>query len=79
MDKMKVTADECIAFEDSINGIKSSHAANLKTVITYNGYTKNDDFTGADLISDSYGDVDCVSFEMQKPFFELDDLLLQAG
>jgi len=79
MDKMKVTADECIAFEDSINGIKSSTAAKLKTVITYNGYTKNDDFTHAAMVLDTFGDDKQPSNVMQthygKPYFELSDIL----
>ncbi len=78
MNKMHVNADECLAFEDSINGFKSSMAANLKTVITYNGYTKNDDFSGAALILDSYGDNDHPSVAMQKlhskNYFELSDI-----
>ncbi|MBL7003383.1 MAG: HAD family hydrolase [Gammaproteobacteria bacterium] len=79
MQEMKVKPEECIAFEDSINGIKSSLAANLKTVITYNGYTQDDDFSGATLILDTYGDDDFPSVEMQKlmskPYFELSDIL----
>ena len=79
MDKMNVTADECLAFEDSINGFKSSMAANLKTVITYNGYTKDDDFSNAAVILDTYGDEKQPSLEMQKQhgkdFFELSDIL----
>ena len=58
---MKLTADECIAFEDSANGIKSSTGANLKTIITVNGYTRNDDFGDACLVLDQMGEPD-------KPF-----------
>lgn len=47
MDKMNITADRCIAFEDSHNGIKSSGDAGLRTIITTNGYTHDDDFDGA--------------------------------
>lgn len=79
MDKMNVTADECLAFEDSINGFKSSMAANLKTVITFNGYTKDDDFSNAALVLDTYGDEKQPSLAMQKihgkDFFELSDVL----
>lgn len=79
MDKMGVTAEECLAFEDSINGYKSSTAANLKTVITYNGYTENDDFSGAAIILDTYGDEQNPSKVMQnshsKDFFSLSDIL----
>jgi len=79
MEKMNVKAEECLAFEDSINGFKSSMAANLKTIITYNGYTQNDDFTHAAIILDTYGDAETPSIVMQKEhnkaFFELSDVL----
>ena len=56
MEKMNLTADECIAFEDSHNGVLSSLAANLKTIITINDYTKDHDFTGAAIVLDQYGE-----------------------
>ncbi len=55
---MDLTADQCIAFEDSANGIKSSHGANLKTIITINDYTKDHDFTGACIVLDQMGEPD---------------------
>ena len=54
--EMKLSPDECIAFEDSENGIKSSIGANLKTVITINDYTKDHDFTGASIVLDQMGE-----------------------
>lgn len=68
MQKMKVKPSACLAFEDSLNGVKSSIAANLDTIITYNGYTKDDDFNGAKLILDTYGDKQTPSSQMQKHF-----------
>ncbi|MFK5915747.1 MAG: HAD family hydrolase [Woeseiaceae bacterium] len=56
MEKMNLKADECIAFEDSRNGVLSSLAANLKTIITINDYTKDHDFTGATIVLDQYGE-----------------------
>lgn len=53
---MNINADECIAFEDSGNGIKSSVAANLNTIITINDYTKNDDFSAASIVLDQMGE-----------------------
>jgi len=52
---MGLSPDVCMAFEDSFNGLKSSLAANLKTLITVNGYTKDDDFTGAAIVLDQMG------------------------
>ena len=57
-DKMGLNADECIAFEDSRNGILSSLGANLKTIITINDYTKDHDFKGAAIVLDQYGEPD---------------------
>jgi len=56
LEKMKLRPEDCLAFEDSSNGIRSSSAANLKTVITINGYTKEDDFSSADLVLDMFGE-----------------------
>lgn len=59
--EMKLTADECIAFEDSANGIKSSAGANLNTIITINDYTKDHDFSDASIVLDQMG-------EPEQPF-----------
>lgn len=58
LDKMNLTAEECIAFEDSHNGILSSLGANLKTIITINDYTRDHDFNGAVIVLDQYGEPD---------------------
>ena len=55
---MKLSAEECIAFEDSINGIKSSLGANLNTIITINDYTKDHDFSNASIVLDQMGEAD---------------------
>ena len=56
LEKMNLTAADAIAFEDSSNGILSSIGADLKTIITVNEYTKEDDFSAADLLLDQMGD-----------------------
>ncbi|WP_029407576.1 HAD family hydrolase [Thiomicrorhabdus sp. Milos-T2] len=56
LEKMNLTPADAIAFEDSSNGIQSSIGANLKTIITINEYTKDDDFSAADLVLDQMGD-----------------------
>jgi len=56
LEHMSIDAANCIAFEDSRNGIISSHGANLKTIITTNAYTEKHDFTGACMVVDSMGD-----------------------
>ena len=54
--QMKLQPEQAIAFEDSLNGILSAKAAQVKTIITINEYTKNDDFSAAELVLDSMGD-----------------------
>lgn len=44
---MGMPAAQCVAFEDSANGLKAATAAGLPTVITPNSYTAHHDFTGA--------------------------------
>jgi len=56
LDKLNLPASDCLAFEDSENGIKSSLGANLKTIITINDYTSEHDFTGASLVLDNMGE-----------------------
>ena len=54
--EMNLNAEDCIAFEDSRNGILSSLDANLKTIITINEYTRDHDFSGASIVLDQMGE-----------------------
>lgn len=47
MKKMNLGPADCMAFEDSENGLKSSLGAGLKTLVTINDYTADHDFEGA--------------------------------
>ncbi len=58
LQQMQLTPDECLAFEDSANGIRSSLGAGLATVITVNDYTRDHDFTGAAIVLDHMGEPD---------------------
>jgi len=58
LQEMALSADECIAFEDSGNGIISSQGANLKTIITINNYTREHDFADACIVLDQMGEPD---------------------
>ena len=53
--KLNIPTDNCIALEDSHNGLLSATGANLRTVITVNSYTENENFTGADLVVNKIG------------------------
>lgn len=56
LEKLQLPADACLAFEDSAQGLKSSLGAGLKTIVTVNDYTRQQDFPGAALVVDSLGD-----------------------
>lgn len=58
MKEMGLTAEQCIAFEDSENGIKSTKGADLCTIITINDYTRDHDFSGASIVLDQMGEPD---------------------
>jgi HAD superfamily hydrolase (TIGR01509 family) len=48
--------DEVIVVEDSENGMRAALAADLRTVVTVSGFTRDEDFTGASLVVTSLGD-----------------------
>lgn len=58
MQQMGVQPGECLAFEDSDNGIRSSTSANLTTIVTVNDYTRDHDFSRAALVLDQFGEPD---------------------
>ncbi len=47
LDALKLDAAQCLAFEDSSNGLRAASAAGLATVITPTRYTEGHDFSGA--------------------------------
>lgn len=58
LQQMGLTSADCLAFEDSYNGVISSLKAGIQTVITVNGYTQHQDFSGADLVLNHLGEPD---------------------
>jgi len=58
MQKMGLGPADCIALEDSRNGILSAQGAGLKTIITVDGYTAGSDFSGAAIVLDQMGEPD---------------------
>lgn len=56
LQQMKLSPTECMAFEDSENGLLSSDAAQLPTVITINDYTAKHHFDDAVLVLDHLGE-----------------------
>lgn len=58
LDKMGLTANECLVFEDSFHGLQAAVGAGLKTIVTVNEYTKNHDFNAAYLVVNHLGELD---------------------
>lgn len=56
LEKMKLEPADCMAFEDSENGLISSVQTGLKTIVTVNAYTRNDKFDGALIVLDQLGE-----------------------
>lgn len=55
---LNVQPEDCLAIEDSNQGLQAARQANIKTVITLNDYTRNQDFSGATLVLDQLGEPD---------------------
>lgn len=58
LDRLGADPSEVLVIEDSRNGFEAATAAGLRCVITVNGYTEHEDFSGAALVVSSLGDPD---------------------
>lgn len=56
LDKLKLDAADCLALEDSENGVMASVGAGLKTVVTVNDYTLDHDFPGVVAVLSDLGE-----------------------
>jgi len=56
--ELRLKAAQCIAIEDSYNGIRAATGAGIPTLITVSDYTRHQDFTGALLVLDHLGEPD---------------------
>ncbi len=57
MQELGLTPADCMAFEDSVNGVRSVLDAGIETlVVTVNDYTAGQDFNGATVVLDGLGD-----------------------
>jgi beta-phosphoglucomutase-like phosphatase (HAD superfamily) len=63
--ELELDPQQCIAIEDSENGLQSALAANLPTLITISSYTRSQDFSGARAVLSDLGEPD-------KPFTLID-------
>lgn len=58
LDKMGLDPRSCVAFEDSHHGLIAACQAGLKTIVTVNDYTRNQDFSQALLVLNHLGEPD---------------------
>jgi HAD superfamily hydrolase (TIGR01509 family) len=56
LQQLGLEARECLAFEDSFNGLVSALKAGIQTVITVNEYTQAQNFSGASLVLNHLGE-----------------------
>lgn len=50
LERLGLPANDCVAFEDSLNGVQSAQGANLRVVVTPSIYTDDQDFSTVDLV-----------------------------
>lgn len=62
LEKLGLPAESCIAIEDSRNGLLSSHAAGIATIVTPGIYTRDQDFSEAVLVIDNLESFDLAAF-----------------
>ena len=58
MSRLGLSAGDCLALEDSANGLKSARAAGLDVLITVNQFTDKQDFSDAAVVLDHLGEPD---------------------
>ncbi|MGV2826767.1 HAD family hydrolase [Myxosarcina sp. GI1(2024)] len=61
LEQMNLSPQNCLVFEDSQHGLQAASAAEIKTIVTVNDYTKDQDFSQAALVLNHLG-------EPEKPF-----------
>jgi HAD superfamily hydrolase (TIGR01509 family) len=67
MEAMNLGPEECLALEDSDNGVRSARGAGLKVVVTTNDYTRRQDFAGALAVLDGFGEPDQPATVLEGP------------
>jgi HAD superfamily hydrolase (TIGR01509 family) len=65
-ERLGLEPSECVVIEDNRNGLLSAKAAGMYCVITTNGYTKDEDFTEADLVVSELGDTPNVQVTLEN-------------
>jgi len=58
LDKLGLPPNACIAFEDTVNGLKAATSAHIRTIITTHFFTRHQPFPGAALVINHLGEPD---------------------
>jgi len=58
VNRLGYAPENCLVIEDSDNGLESAIAAGLKTIVTVNNYTEQQDFSQATLVVSDLGEPD---------------------
>ena len=53
--QLNISPDDCVAVEDSSNGLRAAKAAGLYTIVTPSYWTRTEDFSAADLVLPTLG------------------------
>ncbi len=69
LEALQLPAHECLAFEDSSNGLQASSAAGLATVVTPTHYTADHDFGGALCVLPDLGHTDLARLAARHSVF----------
>lgn len=56
LDRLRLKPAECIVVEDNRNGLLAAKGAGMRCVVTTNEYTRDEDFSEADLVVPELGD-----------------------
>lgn len=67
LDRLGLAPGECLALEDSHNGLRAALGAGIRTVVTVNGYTRADDFTGARAVLTDLGEPGAPYRRLDRP------------
>lgn len=69
LEKLELDPQDCLVFEDSYHGLQAATKAGLKTIVTVNNYTQNQDFSDAILVVNHLGEPDepstCISGQLE--------------
>jgi HAD superfamily hydrolase (TIGR01509 family) len=57
-EKLGIASENCVAIEDSRNGLLSAHSARIRVLVTTSWFTKDEDFSEARLVVSALGDPD---------------------